>query len=147
MSKIVYQTDPAGAYVGPVVADKNPLEPGAYLIPYGCVDVAPPDIPDGSQAYWDGSAWVIAELPPEVDTAPPLGPTPQELFLQERDRRLRAAIDILDRHRNQKEYNIPTTIADEQAREWAIYAQDLRELPELIDDPAAPEWPATPIAR
>lgn len=63
MSKTVYQTDRSGNYVGPMAADASPLEPGVWLIPAGCVEVAPPNAPTGKIARWNGSAWVLVNRP------------------------------------------------------------------------------------
>lgn len=60
-TKIVYQTDPLGIYTGPTVADPSPREPGVWLIPGGCVEVAPPAIPDRKAAWWDGKRWVLVD--------------------------------------------------------------------------------------
>ena len=62
----------------------------------------------------------------------------------ERDARLAAALAILDRHSNQVEFGLPSTLTAEQATAWAVYAQALRDLPERTADPAAPEWPIAP---
>lgn len=59
MTKTVYQTDPAGVYLGPLDADESPLEPGVWLIPAGCVEIAPPGLDAGQAARWTGGAWVL----------------------------------------------------------------------------------------
>lgn len=62
-SKIVYQTDEDGFYVGPATADQSPLEPGEWLIPAGCVTVEPPKAPAGMACQWDGLQWRHIEVP------------------------------------------------------------------------------------
>lgn len=62
MAKIVSQLDKNGYYVGQVVADESPLEPGVYLIPAGAVDSTPPEIPEGHVAKWDGT-WSVEQIP------------------------------------------------------------------------------------
>ncbi|PKR87411.1 hypothetical protein CXZ10_20420 [Pleomorphomonas diazotrophica] len=57
MHKIVYQTDAAGLYVGLVEASPSPLEFGAYLIPGGGVEIAPPDEIAGHVRRWNGNTW------------------------------------------------------------------------------------------
>ena len=79
---IVYQTNPAGVFLGTTTADPNPLEEGQWLIPGGCVTVAPPSIPDGMMAVWQGEGWALSPLPadqeePDANTAPP---TPEEII-------------------------------------------------------------------
>ncbi|WP_419737403.1 hypothetical protein [Pseudomonas sp. COR18] len=61
-SKIVYQTNAQGLYVGTVVADPSPLEPDVWLVPGGCVEVAPPAVPDQKAAYWNGQAWQLVDF-------------------------------------------------------------------------------------
>lgn len=62
---IVYQTDPSGRFIGTVTADEDPLQPGRYLVPGGCVAAAPPEIPDGHIAVFGGTGWSVALLPDE----------------------------------------------------------------------------------
>ncbi|QXE10790.1 MULTISPECIES: hypothetical protein [Pseudomonas] len=59
--KIVYQTNHLGILVGAVKADESPLEPGVYMIPGGCVETAPPLIPEHKAAWWNGSAWQLVD--------------------------------------------------------------------------------------
>lgn len=54
---IVYQTGPNGLFIGEVSPEISPLEPGAYLIPGGCVETAPPDAVAGHVRRWNGNAW------------------------------------------------------------------------------------------
>lgn len=65
----VYQTDESGIFVGITIADESPLEPGVYLIPRGCVQVAPPALSQGQRARWTGTDWTIeaAAAPIPVD--------------------------------------------------------------------------------
>lgn len=76
--KIVYQTTHDGRFAGEVVADESPLEPGVYLIPAGCVEVAPPETSEGFFARWDDGEWSIEAKPePEPDAQPePIDPGP-----------------------------------------------------------------------
>ncbi len=61
-TKVVYQLDAAGIYVGPTEADRSPLdEEEVYLIPAGCVEVAPPEVPAGHVARWQDGAWDLVE--------------------------------------------------------------------------------------
>lgn len=59
--KVVYQTDSNGLFIGTATADESPLEPGVYLVPAGCVEVPPPEIPKLKAAFWDGSAWRLVD--------------------------------------------------------------------------------------
>lgn len=58
-NKTVFQTDGRGLYVGTTLADPSPREPGAWLIPGGCVEIAPPEIPEHKAAYWNGGGWEL----------------------------------------------------------------------------------------
>ena len=62
----------------------------------------------------------------------------------ERDRRISLVLPILDRHRNQKEYNIATTLTDEDAAIFARYLQDLRDISDGDGFPHNIDWPAYP---
>lgn len=60
-TKIVYQTDHLGIYVGEAIADPSPLEDGVWLIPGGCIEQAPPAIPEHKAAHWDGQRWKLID--------------------------------------------------------------------------------------
>lgn len=62
----------------------------------------------------------------------------------ERSVRLKEATDILDRHRNQKDFGIETTLTEEQIKKWAVYAQVLRDFMENYGDLNNPTWPTKP---
>lgn len=60
----VFQTDRAGHYVGSTTADASPLEEGVFLIPAGCIEVAPPDTwPDDKWPRWNGASWDLVTKP------------------------------------------------------------------------------------
>lgn len=67
---IVHQTNQFGVYIGSLPADPDPLQPGQFLIPGGCVLIPPPDFPDGYMAVWNGRGWDVVPIPP-----PPAGQT------------------------------------------------------------------------
>lgn len=79
MGKLVSQLDAQGVFVMAVEADESPLEPGVYLIPGGAVDAAPPEMPAGQRARWDGAAFVLEPLPPGEVLPPWVPPTPEQL--------------------------------------------------------------------
>ena len=66
----VYQTDHNGFYVGPAVADADPLDEGAWLIPAGCVTEAPPALSEDQRAQFSNGAWVIVDPEPVVEPEP-----------------------------------------------------------------------------
>ena len=61
-SKIVYQTDSLGIYVGPVEAEQSPLEKEVWLIPRGCVEVEPPAVQDNTVQRWNGQEWALIDV-------------------------------------------------------------------------------------
>jgi len=63
--KQVVQLDEDGYFFGMATADESPLEPGVFLIPGRCIDVAAPVVPSGKRAKWDG-AWVFEDIPQPV---------------------------------------------------------------------------------
>lgn len=87
---IVYQTNDLGIFVGEVMADENPLEAGSWLIPGGCVEIVPPEIPDGFVAVFADGAWSLAILPPQGEDGTPPEPRPLDSsdVNAERDRRV-----------------------------------------------------------
>lgn len=72
ITKTVYQTDHHGFFVGPADAIESPREPGAWVVPGGCVEVPPPALAEGERAQWDGDAWVV--VPPAPEAAPEPAP-------------------------------------------------------------------------
>jgi hypothetical protein len=69
--KQVIQLDHEGYFVGVVVADESPLEPGVFLIPAGCIEADQPQSVSGKRAKWDGG-WIYEDIPqPEPEPEPP----------------------------------------------------------------------------
>lgn len=68
--KTVSQLDQAGYFVGPVLADDDPMEPGRCLIPGGAIDQDPPTVPAGQRARWSMGAWQFEAVTTEPDTEP-----------------------------------------------------------------------------
>lgn len=60
MMKTVYQTDSSGIFIGETIARESPLEPGVYLIPFGCVEETPPSA-IGHAAVYVNNAWSLIE--------------------------------------------------------------------------------------
>lgn len=63
MEKIVSQLDDAGYFVGPAVADACQREPGAFIIPGGCIELAPPQVEPGKRYRPEAGAWVAEDIP------------------------------------------------------------------------------------
>lgn len=80
MGKWISQLDADGVFVGEVMADESPLEPGVFLIPGGAVDAAAPqDVPVGQRARWVNGDWLLEALPPGTVLPPWVPPTPAQL--------------------------------------------------------------------
>lgn len=60
-TKTYYQTDRLGFYIGTVEVDPSPLEKNVWLIPAGCIVIAPPTIPSGKAAFWTGTQWTLTD--------------------------------------------------------------------------------------
>jgi hypothetical protein len=67
----VFQLDSDGFLVGPTTADPDPLTPGEYLIPFGCVTIAPPEIPEGKVGWFVDEEWHVIDKPDLDDSEPP----------------------------------------------------------------------------
>ena len=68
MRKRVYQCDQNGYFLCKSYADPSPLEEDAYLIPAGCVELAPPEHDITTQrARWEVSNWVLDAIPQEQE--------------------------------------------------------------------------------
>lgn len=66
-TKTVFQTGDNGVFIGATEADESPLEPGVFLIPGGCVEVAPPAANDNEIQRWTGGGWVVEPRPVEPE--------------------------------------------------------------------------------
>ena len=131
-TKIVYQTDDDGIYIGQNKADESPLEPNVFLIPKNCVTEAPPSIPDGSRAKWNGSSWGIETIPVEEEEVAVIITPTEESVRMERDVLL-SSCDWTQ---------LPDATADKEA--WATYRQALRDLPSQAGFPTNVTYPTKP---
>ncbi|MDH5426502.1 MAG: hypothetical protein OEY29_16065 [Gammaproteobacteria bacterium] len=62
-----------------------------------------------------------------------------------RDQLIRDAAALLDRHRNQLEFGLTTTLTAQQAQDVALYIEQLRQLGSQIDMDAELIWPPLPV--
>lgn len=69
--KIVSQLDVLGYLIGSAEADEDQRQKERWLLPALCVDLPPPDVPDGLRARYVGSEFVFEAMPAE-----PLPPEP-----------------------------------------------------------------------
>ena len=59
--KIHHYHPQTGECLGAGAADPNPLEPGEWLVPAHATPEAPPEVPEGLAAVWQGEAWALVE--------------------------------------------------------------------------------------
>lgn len=80
--KTVYAFHAAtGQYLGPLeltADDLSPLEPGVYLMPGGCTDIAPPAASGSNRAIWTGDHWQLVEEPASAIPPAPVPPTEEQ---------------------------------------------------------------------
>lgn len=70
--KTVYQCDRAGMYVSQVIADQSPKEPGVFLIPAGCTEIAPPETwPEDQWPRFNGLGWDLVPKPKLAESMTP----------------------------------------------------------------------------
>lgn len=61
----------------PVPRQKSPLEEDVWLMPGGCTDVEPPTFnAETHTCKFNGTEWIVAEIPPQVEEEPPLPQLP-----------------------------------------------------------------------
>lgn len=84
--KLICQLDSNGYFVETVTAEESPLEPGIWLIPGGCVDVAAPQIPSNHKAKLVNNSWIFEEIPSE----------PPEDYREQRRREYPSMAEYLD---------------------------------------------------
>lgn len=129
-----YQTDHDGVFVGVVVCDESPMEPGVYLIPAGAVTVPPPATSDGEMAVWNGSGWNVQPI--VIEPEPEIPPRP--------------VYDTWDMIRGRRDgllencdwTQLPDAPVD--AAVWAAYRQALRDVPQNFASPLDVVWPEKP---
>jgi hypothetical protein len=128
----VYQTDLNGVYVGTTTADQDPLDGTNWLIPAGCVETAPPTITDSQFAKWNGTEWVVEDIPVVESDPEPEPIAPEVLVRAERDNLLSTSDWT----------QVDDSPVDKSA--WATYRQLLRDVPSQAGFPDTITWPTKP---
>jgi hypothetical protein len=54
-----YSIDDSGYFIGEIICDQSPLEPGVFLIPRNAITEAPPVFKDKEVPKWDGKKWTV----------------------------------------------------------------------------------------
>lgn len=83
-------------------------------------------------------------FPALTAAAPPTSAELAEIERRWRDAELASAAGLRDRHRDQTEINVDTTISGEQFKEILLYMQALRDWPQSQDFPDSEHRPVTP---
>jgi len=128
----VYQTDSGGFFVNTTEADQDPMDSSNWLIPAGCVEATPPEHTDMQQVRWDGSSWIVEDIPEVVQEPEPEPEDPAVVARRDRD-------GLLSRSDWTQLADAPI---DQTA--WAGYRSLLRGIPQQADFPDAIEWPNKP---
>lgn len=128
----VYQTDIDGVFVGITTADQDPMNESNMLIPAGCVETAPPSTTDAQLARWDGSAWVIEDIPAQEQETEP---EPLDAAVEARAER--------DGLLSSSDWTQVSDAPVDQAA-WAAYRSLLRDVPQQSGFPADITWPTKP---
>ena len=126
----VYQTDLNGVFVGTTTADQDPLDSTNWLIPAGCVKTAPPTITDNQFAKWDGSGWVVENIP-VVESEPEPEPLSEAEAVRVKREELLMVSDKM-------------AVVDRITDEWRTYRQALRDVPQQSGFPSSVTWPTEP---
>lgn len=84
-TKVVYTYDDNKIYQGQKILDLTDRSPisGAWQIPAGCVEAAPPEDKDGFDTVWNGTSWEYQEKVAEPEEPEPTEPTEEEKLQME----------------------------------------------------------------
>lgn len=120
------------------------VEPEHWLIPAHATTDAPPELAADQQAVMTSAGWIVApitEIEPEPETE-----APDAAARAIRDQLIAEVRWLIERHRDEIELGLPTTLTPAAHLTVLQYVQALREVPEQSGFPAAIEWPALPVA-
>lgn len=121
-------------FIGISDADPNPMREGDYLIPADATTVQPPSFGQGQQAYWNGSAWGIQNIPsPEPEPEPVPLPLTWDNIRAERNYKLLETDWV---------FTPDSPVQDTQS--WITYRQALRDVPQTFSTPESVVWPQRP---
>jgi hypothetical protein len=132
-TKIVFQLDGNGYYVGETTADESPLEPGVFLIPAGCIEEPPPPPIEGKLRRYFNGEWIYEDMPPPE--LPP-DPTTVDPAVEARARR-NALLQASD-------WTQLPDVPILNKEVWATYRQALRDVPQQATFPDTIDWPTSP---
>ena len=65
-TKIAYQCNEHGVFIGETLVQEDPMSAGEYLVPPNATLEAPPDVEDGQQAVFAGGSWTVENTPTPI---------------------------------------------------------------------------------
>lgn len=141
LTKLVSQVDSEFHFETAVVAHASPLEEGVYHIPNGAIDVEPPvEIPKGKRAKYNGEKWEFVKLPKNspvvVEQKEVVSDLPKDEQVRLERTRLLDESDYVSLKYLESGLKVP--------REWVLYRQFLRDIPEQEGFPEKISWPTKP---
>lgn len=121
-TKVVYQHNDSGWYVGQVVldeSDKSPLEEDVWLIPRNCVEKKPKKSKTPTkQPFWTGDEWILKSKYEKQETEP------EEVDnLQQR----KAAYQNADAMKNEIEFDAMVKGVEPDYTPWIELVKEIKE--------------------
>lgn len=133
--KIYYYNFATKLFTGEGNAQPDQMQSGKFIIPAFATEVQPPFFDEGKQAYWNGSAWEIQNVPPpEPEPQPEIPPITWEYIRAERDGLLF----------NSDWAVLPDADPKPSKQAWLDYRQALRDVPQNFPTPESVVWPQKP---
>ena len=123
-------------------AAADAVEPAHWLIPAHATADEPPAFGFDQLLVREGDAWIVRPRPEETPAETPEAIAPDPRL--ERDARIEAVRWLIDRHRDERELGLTTTLTAEDYRLVLDYVQALRDVPEQAGFPDAIDWPVLP---
>jgi hypothetical protein len=134
-TKTVYSFTDEGIFAGTDIAWESWDLNGRFLLPANSTAVAPPEIPSGYFAKWNGSQWELESIP-EPEPAPEPEPEPPLTWDQIRSQR--------NYFLSQTDWIFAPDVTLKNKESWLTYRQALRDLPQNFEDPEEVIWPEKP---
>jgi hypothetical protein len=135
-TKTVYSYNYEGVFVGNDIACESWNFDGTFIIPGNSTEVAPPEIPEGYLAKWNGSNWRLENIP-----EPTPEPTPEPESLQVSWERIRGQRNYL---LSQTDWIFAPDVNVNNKEDILVYRQVLRDIPQNFANPEDVVWPEKP---
>jgi hypothetical protein len=135
---LVYSYTADGYFLGTQEANPNPLEPGNFLIPASATDVSP-TFAEGKLTRWNGSEWVLEDVPEPEEPAPAPELTDDQKAEQARANRN----NLLQSSDWTQLGDVPRWVVS-KLEDWQAYRQALRDVPQQAGFPSTINWPTAP---